>query len=215
MSALLAAPVANARGLRYDAAVSFLMALIASVVESDAALAARIASGDEKALRRAFDRLGGRVRAIGLRVLGRAAEADDVVQDTFLEVWRRAVEFDPERGSFAVWVTVMAHHRAIDRLRRRGTRPVGDALDTSAPMVASSDPHASAVEAQVRDRIGQALDSLGEDVRVPIEMMYYRGLSQREVADELGVALGTLKSRVRAGMMRLSRLLGGLAEGEP
>ena len=194
--------------------VSFLLALIASVIESDATLAGRIAAGDEDALRRLFDWLGGRVRAIGLRVLARAAEADDVVQDCFLEVWRRAGEFDAARGSLAVWVSTIAHRRAIDRLRRRGTRPVGEPLEAEVLGTAEGDPRASAAEAQVRERIERALAALGAEQRAAIELMYYGGLSQSETAAQLGVALGTLKSRVRAGMSRLAGLLDELMVGE-
>ena len=194
--------------------MSFLLALIASVIGSDATLAGRIAAGDEDALRRLFDRLGGRVRAIGLRVLGRAADADDVVQDCFLEVWRRAGEFDAGRGSLAVWVSTIAHRRAIDRLRRRGTRPVGESLDPDAAGAAEGDPRESAAETQVRERVERALASLGAEQRAAIELMYYGGLSQSETAAQLGVALGTLKSRVRAGMSRLAGLLDELTVGD-
>jgi len=195
--------------------VSFLLALIASVIESDATLAERIASGDEAALRRLFDRLGGRVRAIGLRVLSRAAEADDVVQDTFLEVWREAGTFDPQRGSLVTWVTMIAHRRAVDRLRSRGTRPLGDSVEAAATIAAAGDPSESAVEAQDRERVLRALATLGAEQRAALELMYYGGLSQRETAAELGVALGTLKSRVRAGMARLAALLDDREAAQP
>jgi RNA polymerase sigma-70 factor (ECF subfamily) len=190
---------------RYEAGVSFLLALIASVIESDATLAARIAAQDPAALRRLFDRTSGRVRAIALRVLGSAGDADDVVQDTFLEVWRSAAAFDGERGSLMTWIATIAHRRAVDRLRRRATRPLGPLGD--APSLATADPRETAVDREARTRVVQALAALGDEQRTALELMYYRGLSQRETADQLGVALGTLKSRVRAAMSRLAALL--------
>ena len=205
--------VALTHTLRYQASVSYLLALIASVIESDATLAARIASGDQAALRRLFDRLGGRVRAIGLRVLGVPAEADDVVQDCFVEVWQRATEFDEERGSLATWVSTIAHRRAVDRLRRRGTRPLGEPTADGDQVAADGDPQASAADAQRRERVARALASLTPDQRAAIELMYYGGLSQSEIATRLGVAHGTLKSRVRVGMSQLAGMLEELAQG--
>ncbi len=186
--------------------MSFLLAVIASAFESDATLAARIAGGDPSALRRLYDRLAGRVRAVALRVLGRAVEADDVVQDTFVDVWGAAATYDPARGSLATWVTTIAQRRALDRLRRRGTRPLGDATLDELP-VTGAGPHESVAEQQARARVVRALEQLTAEQRAAIELMYFRGLSQSETATELGVALGTLKSRVRAAMERLGDLL--------
>lgn len=206
-------PVASAGLARYTDRVSYLLALIVSLVEDDATLAARIARGEQAALERLFARLGGRVRAVALRVLGRPAEADDVVQDCFVEVWQRAREFDPQRGSLATWVTTISHRRAIDRLRRRATRPLPADSAAVAAMPSDGTPQESAADAQLRARVAGALGTLGADQRAAIELMYFRGLSQREAAEELGVALGTLKSRVRAGMRALGELLDELARG--
>jgi RNA polymerase sigma-70 factor (ECF subfamily) len=186
--------------------VSFLLALIASVFESDATLALRIAARDPAALRRLFDRTSGRVRAIALKLLAQPGEADDVVQDTFLEVWRSIGGYDETRGSLATWVSTIAHRRAVDRLRRRAARPVADGTRDDRASDAP-DPRETAVDAQDRTRVLRALSELGEEQRTAIELMYYRGLSQSEAAEQLGVALGTFKSRVRAGMSRLATLL--------
>ncbi len=208
----MTAVVALAISLSYQAPVSYLLALLASVIESDATLAGRIAAGDPAALRRLFDRLGGRVRAIAMRVLGRAVEADDVLQDCFVEVWQRAAEFDPERGSLATWVSTIAHRRAIDRLRRRATRPLGEEAPPVDAPPGAGDPQATVAEAQRRARVTQALAALTPEQRAAIELMYYGGLSQSESATQLGVALGTLKSRVRTGMAQLAGLLEELAQ---
>lgn len=192
--------------LSYLMPVSFLLALIASVFESDATLALRIAARDASALRRLFDRTSGRVRAIGLKLLGQPGEADDLVQDTFLEVWRAIGTYDEERGSLATWVTTIAHRRAVDRLRRRATRPLGDATPAESP-TDRDDPHDTVAERQERARVLAALSALAADQRTAIELMYYRGLSQSEAAEAQGVALGTFKSRVRAAMGKLATLL--------
>ena len=192
--------------MSYVANVSFLLALIASVFESDGTLALRIAARDQAALRRLFDRTSGRVRAIALKLLGQPGEADDVVQDTFLEIWRSIESYDEGRGSLDTWVSTIAHRRAVDRLRRRATRPLGDDLERDRPSDAP-DPQETVAERQERQRVAAALSALGDDQRAPIELMYYRGLSQSEADEHLGVALGTLKSRVRAGMSRLATLL--------
>lgn len=190
----------------YLALVALVLALIASVVESDATLAVRIVARDQAALRRLFDRASGRVRAIALALLGHHGEADDVVQDTFLEVWRSIGSYDERRGSLDTWVSAIAHRRAVDRLRRRATRPLGDAIVADRASDAP-DPQESVAGSEERKRVAAALSALGEDQRTAIELMYYRGLSQREAAEQLGVALGTFKSRVRAAMARLATLL--------
>jgi RNA polymerase sigma-70 factor (ECF subfamily) len=190
--------------------VSFILALYARIAESDAALAERIAAGDAEALRQVYERLAGKVRAIALRVLGRPAEADDVLQDTFLEVWRLAGVFDPARGSLSTWVATLAHRRSVDRLRRRGTRPLGEAAAglPAATGDSPADPREDAAAREDRLRIQRALAALPPEQREAIELMYYGGLSQSEAATRLGLALGTLKSRVRAAMGRLGQVLG-------
>jgi RNA polymerase sigma-70 factor (ECF subfamily) len=186
--------------------LSFVLAVVAGLWEDDAALVARLVDGDEDALRRLYDRLARRVRGIALRLLARPAEADDVVQETFVEVWRSADRYDPARGSLATWVSTIAHRRAVDRLRRPATRPLGEEIG-GALAASSSSPQENVAEGEVRARVSRALSALPPEQREPIELMYYRGLSQSESAELLGVALGTLKSRVRAGMARLGKML--------
>jgi RNA polymerase sigma-70 factor, ECF subfamily len=137
------------------------------------------------------------------------------VQDTFVEVWNRANQFDPDRGSLVTWVTTIAHHRAVDRLRRRGTRPLAtpstdspQALELEPSMIAT--PRETAEQRQARERVMAALQALSQEHREAIELMYFDGLSQAEAAERLGQALGTFKSRVRAAMARLGTLLGEL-----
>ena len=173
--------------------MSFLLALIARLFEVDPAIIGEIAAGDTTALRRLYDRLGPRVRAVAARALGNASDADDVVQETFVEVWHRAHTFDPSRGSVVSWVTMLGHRRAIDRLRRRGTRPTAGAGAPTPEAPDADSPHETAEQRQA------------------IELMYFEGMSQSEAAAHLGAALGTFKSRVRAAMGRLGSLLDELA----
>jgi RNA polymerase sigma-70 factor, ECF subfamily len=195
--------------------MAFVLAWLASLIEADPTLAERIAAGDQAALRLLYDRLSGRVRSIALRVLGTSGDADDVVQDTFLEVWNGAGSFDPARGSLVTWVTMIAHRRAVDRLRRRGTRPTANAGQDLTDELAcapatTTTPQESAEQRQARDRVKQALAALTPEQREAIELMYFGGLTQSEAAEQLSQALGTFKSRVRAGMTQLGRLLGEL-----
>ncbi|MBK9036873.1 MAG: sigma-70 family RNA polymerase sigma factor [Myxococcales bacterium] len=191
--------------------MSIVLAWIASLFDVDPSLIERIAAGDAAALRQLYDRLGPRVRAVAAKVLGNPSDADDVVQETFVEIWHRARGFDPARGSLVSWVTMLAHRRAIDRLRRRGTRPTAAVAGADVELSSASSPHEDAAQRQARDRIAQALTALPDDQRQAIELMYFQGMSQSEAADHLGAALGTFKSRVRAAMTRLGTLLDELA----
>jgi RNA polymerase sigma-70 factor (ECF subfamily) len=187
-----------------------LMAVAAHLADRDAELAARMAAGDEAALRRAYQLLAGRVRAVAMRVLGSSVEADDVVQETFVEVWRHARGFDPARGSLSAWVTTIGHHRAVDRLRSRSVAARVSA-QADPPEPGGPTAHDEVEAREMRDLVRQALDSLPREQRIAVELMYFDGLSQSEVADRLGQPLGTIKGRVRAAMSKLSGLLDTLA----
>ena len=191
--------------------MSFLLAWIARLLEIEPTVMSQIAAGDTAALRRLYDLLGPRVRAVATRTLGNASDADDVVQETFVEVWHRAHTFDPTRGSIVSWVTMLGHRRAIDRLRRRGTRPTAAATAVTSDVASADSPHETAAQRQARARIAAALAELPAEQRQAIELMYFEGMSQSEAAEHLGAALGTFKSRVRAAMGRLGSLLDELA----
>jgi len=191
--------------------VSFLLAWIARLLEIEPTVMSQIAAGETAALRRLYDQLGPRVRAVATRTLGSASDADDVVQETFVEVWHRAHTFDPTRGSIVSWVTMLGHRRAIDRLRRRGTRPTAAATVVTPDATSADSPHETAAQRQARARIAAALAELPAEQRQAIELMYFEGMSQSEAAEHLGAALGTFKSRVRAAMGRLGSLLDELA----
>jgi RNA polymerase sigma-70 factor (ECF subfamily) len=166
----------------------------------------RVEQGDAGALRTLYERFGGRAMAIALRVLQQPHEAEEVVQETFLEIWRRAASFDPNRGAPAAWVATIARTRAIDRLRLRGS-----AARAAAASVEPAPPARTPVEAveqrEARQVITAALHALPEEQRQVIELAYFQGLSQSEIAERTGEALGTVKTRVRLAMEKLSGLV--------
>jgi RNA polymerase sigma-70 factor (ECF subfamily) len=179
--------------------------------DEDAAHLLAIAHGERAALRTLYDRLGGHALAVALRILGARSEAEEVVQDVFLEVWTRASLYDPARGSARTWVLSMARNRAIDRLRSRGVaaRVVDGVRAEVRP--AEATPLESVVERQARERIQAALRELPAEQRQVLELGYFEGLSQSEIAARLNEPLGTVKSRSRAALEKLARLLS--AEG--
>jgi len=166
----------------------------------------RVEQGDANALRTLYERFAGRAMAIALRVLQQPHEAEEVVQETFLEIWKRAASYDPSRGAPAAWVATIARTRAIDRLRLRGSTARAVAASAEPPL-----PARTAVEAveqrEARQIITAALLALPEEQRRVIELAYFQGLSQSEIADRTGEALGTVKTRVRLAMEKLSGLV--------
>jgi RNA polymerase sigma-70 factor (ECF subfamily) len=176
------------------------------VPPTDEELLAAISRGDEQALASLYDRYGRIAYGLALRILRDPALAQDAVQDAFLSAWRTAVSFDPGRGNARTWLLTLVHRRAVDLVRREERRR-GDPL-ADVP-VASGD--ATDEAAEVRDerrRVQAALAQLTADQREALELAYYGGLSQSELAERLGVPLGTVKSRMFAGLARLRDLLG-------
>jgi len=169
----------------------------------------RVIGRDSSALKAIYDRCAGRALALALRILRTRSDAEEVVQETFLEVWRRANEYNPRRGGIDVWVLTIARSRAIDRLRSEGAAARFKAIAT----VTDSGPELSLVsrdpaeQQQDRARVESALKQLPPEQRQVVEMAYYEGLSQREIAGRTGDPLGTVKTRVRLGMEKLSYLL--------
>jgi RNA polymerase sigma-70 factor (ECF subfamily) len=174
----------------------------------DRALLERIARGDVEALRRLYDDHARRAMAIAMRVLRNEPEAEDVVQETFLEIWRRADQFDMERGGAAAWVVTITRSRAIDRLRSTGTS--SRAIETaSGTLIPSAELLPSEHAERRRDelRVAEAMGSLPPEQRQAIELAYFEGLSQSEIASRTGSPLGTVKMRVKLALGKMSRLL--------
>jgi RNA polymerase sigma factor (sigma-70 family) len=176
---------------------------------SDEALVALVARGDENALGELYDRVGRVAYAIAFRILRDERLAEDAVQEGFLAVWRTAAAFRPERAKGSTWIVTLVHRRAVDIVRREERRRA-DPLEpeTAADAV---DPSGSAEDEAwlgfERERVQTALRGLPDAQRETIELAYYGGYSQSELAERLGVPLGTIKSRMFAGLARLRELL--------
>jgi RNA polymerase sigma factor (sigma-70 family) len=173
---------------------------------SDEALLVLVARADEDALAALYDRFGRVAYGVALRILRDPALAQDAVQDAFLAAWRTAAAFDPARGSAAAWLLTLVHRRAVDVVRREDRRRA-DPLD-DAPVAAGGATEDEASMREQRRAVQAALAQLPADQRQALELAYYGGLTQSELAERLGVPLGTIKSRMFAGLARLRDLLG-------
>ena len=174
--------------------------------DPDRPLMTRIESRDADALGALYDRHGGRLLALARRILGDGGEAEEVIQEVFLFAWRSAASFDPSRGSVLTWLLIVTRSRAIDRLRaRRGTsRPEVRSLDTLAEGPASPvDVEAASADRQWEALCRSAVDELPADQRRALELAYFEGLTHQEIADRTQTPLGTVKTRVRLGLMKL------------
>ncbi len=179
----------------------------------DATLVAALAQGDKQALGALYESYGSLLLTLANRMLRSAREAEDLVHDVFLEAWRHAGEYDPARGSVRAWLVTRARSRCLDRLKSPGmSRVVAMDLETERHDLAapSIDPTAGSDGVIVR----RALEALPTDQRVVLELAYFEGLALSEVAERLGVPLGTIKSRLARALARLREDLHVLAEGE-
>lgn len=176
---------------------------------SDEALVALIARGDENALGELYDRQGRVAFGLAYRVLRDERLAEDAVQEAFLGVWRTASTFRPERAKASTWLLTHVHRRAVDLVRREERRRADPLVDDERGDLAASE--GGADEAAwlrfERERVQGALRRLPDAQREAIELAYYGGYSQSEIAERLGLPLGTIKSRMFAGLSRLRELL--------
>jgi RNA polymerase sigma-70 factor (ECF subfamily) len=165
-----------------------------------ASLIRRLRSGDHKALGEFYDQYAGLVNGLAIRILRDPAEAEDTVQEVFVQVWKQAARFDPSRGTPQAWLCTMARTRALDRLRKRTSRREEPEEAAPAANPAPRNEEALAVR--------RALDGLPQDQRRALELAYYEGLTQSEIAERLAEPLGTVKTRIRTAMIRLRGVLG-------
>lgn len=173
----------------------------------DVELLQAIAAGDEQALARLYDRYRLILFGLTMRILNSRAEAEDVLQETLLQVWRRATDFDPARGKPFTWLVTLTRSRAIDRLRQRAARDrLAESASTLVPDEAS-DAVTDTLHAEQREIVTRALAQLPEEQREALYLAYYEGLTQSEIAVRLASPLGTVKTRMRSGMMKLRELL--------
>ncbi|HET6173839.1 MAG TPA: sigma-70 family RNA polymerase sigma factor [Gaiellales bacterium] len=176
---------------------------------SDVHLMARCAEGDEGALAELYDRFGRAAYALALRIVRDAAQAEDVVQEAFLDLWRSAARFDPARSRPASYLLTFVHRRAVDLIRREQARPQrGGDVDDIAAQAGGEDPPAALVASEQGATVRRALADLPQQQRQVLELAYFSGLSQSEIAEHLGEPLGTVKSRTHVALSRLRELLG-------
>jgi RNA polymerase sigma-70 factor, ECF subfamily len=173
---------------------------------SDAELLARVGERDQAAFELLYQRYVRPVFGLALRRLGDRGNAEDAVQEAFAAVWRSASTYRPERGAAGGWLYTVARNAIVDRLRRSG--PMADA---ELPELVSAEPGPAeqAEQSYVAWRVHRALEELEPREREVIELAYWSGMSQSEVADYLGLPLGTVKTRTRSGLARLASLLEG------
>ena len=164
--------------------------------------------GDQRSLEELYRRHSPRLYALLLRMLRETADAEEVLQETFIDAWRRAGEYSASRGSVEAWLITIARSRAIDRIRNRGARlRLVKQREQLATADAAPQPEPPDVHAQTRLR--KALGTLPPEQRRALELAYWDGLSQSEISRETGDPLGTVKTRVRLGLQRLAELLAG------
>lgn len=174
----------------------------------DVALFGRVARGESAALKVLYDRHAAKALGVATRVLGIASEAEEVVQETFVQVWKRAREYDGKRGAASVWIATIARSRAIDRLRARGASVRKLAAIGNEPIAPNVASPLENVEARLaREQIGIALGTLPPEQRRTIELAFFEGLTHREIAERTEQPLGTVKTRVRLAMEKLAALL--------
>ena len=182
---------------------------------ADQALLARVSGGDAAALRTLYDVCAGRAMSIAYRVLGSRSEAEEVVQETFVQVWRQAASYDAGRGGAMAWIATIVRSRALDRLRSRAAseRAVARSEDDPDAQPTAPAPAEVAAQRELRAQVMAALAALPVEQRSAIELAYYEGLSHSEIAARLGDPLGTVKTRVRLGLAKLASVLGAHRPG--
>ena len=187
-------------------------------LEDDRTAVDRMAHGDASAVANLYDRHARAVYSLALRMLADAAEAEDVVQDVFTQAWRQAGLYDPARAPVIGWLLVIARARALDRLRARRSRiaMAGVGPDPSTVVDMSPGPDAQVIGGEAGSQVRAALASLSPPQREALELAYYKGLSQSDIAERLKQPLGTIKTRIRTGLLKLRELLhGSLGEQTP
>jgi RNA polymerase sigma-70 factor (ECF subfamily) len=171
---------------------------------SDAGLVSQIERGDADALAELYDRHAGRLLGLTARILADEAEAEDVAQEVFLHVWRNPASYDASRGEVLSWLLVLARSRAIDRLRalRRRGRELQVEIE-AVPLASAEDTESRAADGERREAIGKLLGELPAEQRQALELAYFGGYTQNEIAGLMKSPLGTVKTRIRQGTLKL------------
>lgn len=174
-----------------------------------AALLRRSARGDEAAFAALYDAMAARVHGLLLRVVRDPAQAEEVTQETFLEIWRTASRFDPDRGSAVAWILTITHRKGVDRVRSAEAASRRDATYHRETRPVERDLTAEEATASLEaGRVRQALETLTPTQREAVELAYFGGYTHTEVAAMLDLPLGTAKTRIRDGLIRLRDTMG-------
>jgi len=177
--------------------------------QADQASLARIARGDQAAFAELYDRQARLVYSLALRILQNGADAEDIVQEVFAQVWAQAGRYDASRGAVAAWMLTLTRSRAIDKLRAKRARPEtaaeASAAESVVDLAATQD--LELLSAEQVTRLQRALQELPDAQRTALELAYYEGLTHVEVASRLNEPLGTVKTRIRQAVMKLREAL--------
>ena len=170
-------------------------------ISADLAVVTGLKAGDQRAMAELYDRYSSVVYAVALRVLGDTGAAEDVLQEVFLQLWRNPSAFDAARGSLGSWLAVITRNRAIDSLRKR--RPETDIEDVV--LSVAPDLAGDAERARVAEKVRGVMGSMASAQRSALEMAYWEGMSHSEIANKTGEPLGTVKTRIRSGLIALRK----------
>ena len=180
-------------------------------LDTEIDLLRRVAQGDRRGFEELYDRFSGVLFSTAYRVLNNQEAAEDVLQDVFIQIWEKAPLYDPSRGKPMTWAITLTRNKAIDRLRSTVRRNrLGDDLEREAKSQDQFDDRSSFDALATEDRgklVREAIQKLSEDQREAIELAFFSSLTQMEIAERLNVPLGTIKARIRRGMLRLRELL--------
>ena len=179
-----------------------------SDLEHDRSCIQRMRAGEARALEELYDRHSTLLYSAALRIVGRAADAEEVLQEAWLQAWNRVDSYDAGRGAVIAWLLTLVRSRAIDRLRSRASRQrVEQAIAEDPPPRVVEEAQVAVEHRQLHERVMAALAALGPQQRQVLELAYFGGLSQTEIASRLGAPLGTVKSWARQGLLRLRELV--------
>ena len=172
----------------------------------DIALVALVARRDERALGVLYDRYSRLAFSLAVRIVGDRALAEEITADSFVNVWRASASYSEERGRFVSWLMSVVRHRAIDELRRLNVRPEGNAVELNEALQTTAQPDGLDDMVDVRRRrevVRSVLANLPAAQRQALELAYFGGLTQQEIAEKTGTPLGTIKTRMRLGLLKM------------
>jgi RNA polymerase sigma-70 factor, ECF subfamily len=182
-------------------------------VGDDGAVIQRIARGEDPALAELYDRYAQVLYTLGMRILRSVQDSEDIVQEVFIQVWKKAESYDAKKGTVYTWLVTMMRNRAIDRLRSKGYKHAAQQIDTAAIVLfsdaPSSNPHSHTVRSEHQKLVVGTLKQLSADQQQVLALAYYEGFSQSEIAQKLNIPLGTVKSRMRHGLQSMRSKLKG------